>query len=260
MKKKILILLNVVFLAATLAINYASNTGVIGGNTMKSVSDRYHNLFTPAPYAFSIWALIYLLLIGFVIYGFRFFNQKDEQWNFSAVSIRFILSCIANSLWVYAWLNDYIALSLLLMVFLLIALLSIINTINEIRNRSFATRIFFIWPFSIYAGWVTVALIANAAALLTKLEWSAWGISEVAWTVIMITIAALINILVAVKRNLTAFSLAGIWALIAVAVANRTDHKIVFITAVIAASLIAIGSILKHLQFLRRSVKTISQN
>ena len=52
----------------TLVINYLSNTGIFNGNTVKIVSDKYHNYFTPADYAFSIWGLIYLDLIVFVFY------------------------------------------------------------------------------------------------------------------------------------------------------------------------------------------------
>ncbi|RYG51361.1 MAG: hypothetical protein EOO01_08670 [Chitinophagaceae bacterium] len=113
MKKQTLAVLNAIAFLATIAVNYISNTGMIGGNTMKSVSDRYQNLFTPASYAFSIWGVIYLLLGGFIVYSF-FGLKKDKHSSFiSYTGIWFILSCVSNSLWVVCWLNDFIALSVL---------------------------------------------------------------------------------------------------------------------------------------------------
>ncbi len=66
--KKALQISNVIALLITLAINYLSNTGIFNGNTMATVSARYQNYFTPAGYAFSIWGVIYLGLLAFVIY------------------------------------------------------------------------------------------------------------------------------------------------------------------------------------------------
>ena len=69
--KKSLPIANAIALIITVIINYLSNTGIFNGNTMGSVSAEYHNIFTPAGYAFSIWGLIYLGLFGFVIYTGR---------------------------------------------------------------------------------------------------------------------------------------------------------------------------------------------
>ncbi|MGZ5197565.1 MAG: tryptophan-rich sensory protein, partial [Kaistella sp.] len=65
-------------LVFTITFNYVSNTGIFNGKTIGNVSDQYHTLITPAGYAFSIWGLIYLLLLGFVIYTGRslFYAEK----------------------------------------------------------------------------------------------------------------------------------------------------------------------------------------
>lgn len=77
--KKTFQLLNGVTLVITLVINYLSNTGVFNGQTMETVSGNYQNLFTPAGYAFSIWTLIYLCMLGFVFYYAPFFKQSEEK-------------------------------------------------------------------------------------------------------------------------------------------------------------------------------------
>src|SRR5699024_9996024 len=132
----------------------------------------------------------------------------------------FIVSCLANSLWIFAWLYDYIGLSVLLMLVLLIALLKIVSrTRMELTNPPFRIVAFLWWPFSLYAGWVAVALIANSAAYLTKLQWAGFGVSEPIWAVIMIIVSGLFYIFMTWKRHMREFAAVGVWALIAIAVA-----------------------------------------
>lgn len=111
------------------------------------------------------------------------------------------------------------------MVALLIALLKVIlNTRMELDHHPLKKYLFIFWAFAIYAGWVSVALIANIAAWLTKINWGGWGLSEVTWTIIMIAVAGLINVLLITSRNLREFGAVGIWALIAIAFANGNDQ------------------------------------
>ncbi len=245
MNRKTLAVLNTIFFAVTIAVNYLSNSGLIGGNTMRSVSNRYENLFTPASYAFSIWGVIYLLLGGFIVYSF-FVLKKDKHSSFiSDTGIWFILSCIANSLWVVCWLNDFIGLSVLFMLILLTSLTKVIlNNHIGISDATPRQKFFLWWPFSLYAGWISVATIANIAAFLTKTEWTGFGISETVWTIIMIAVAAVLNLILISKRDITAFAIAGAWGLMAVAIANRGDHQPVFLAAIISSILIIISVVI----------------
>jgi len=221
MKTTILLVANGFALLVTIIINYLSNTGIFNGNTMATVSDKYANYFTPSGYAFSIWGVIYLFLLGFVLFTTRNFVRKKDNLILFKIGWWFALSCLANSLWVITWLNDYTGLSVLIMMVLLITLLKIIiNTRMELDHQPFKKYIFVYWPFAIYFGWISVALIANIAAWLTKINWSGWGVSEIPWTILMICIAGLVNIFMIVTRNLREYGLVGIWALIAIAVAN----------------------------------------
>lgn len=219
---------NAFALIIMLIINYLSNTGIFNSNTMESVSDAYTNHFTPAGYAFSIWGVIYLGLLGFVIYtGRSLFSEQREVPELRQVGWWFVLSCMFNSVWVLAWLYNYTAISVLLMIALLGCLLKVIlNTRMELDYHPFKKYLFVFWPFAVYTGWVSIALVANLAAWLTKIGWSGWGISEIAWTVVMICIAGLVNILMVLKRNLREYAMAGIWGLVAVAVANPDSNVI----------------------------------
>jgi hypothetical protein len=242
--KKTLQLSNILALAITVVVNYLSNTGIFNGNTMATVSARYQNLFTPSGYAFSIWGVIYLGLAAFCIYQAKgLFLSNETPAIVSKIGWLFVISCIANCLWVVAWLYDYTGLSVLIMAVLLATLILIVlRTRMELDLISLQRIAFESWPFAIYLGWITVAMIANMAAYLTKIGWNGFGISATSWTVIMIGIAGFVNIALTWIRNLRESSIVGIWGLIAVAVANNHVSMPVVYTSVSVAVLILLST------------------
>lgn len=238
MKNKLAVA-NGIALIVTIVVNYLSNSGMLNGNTMKTISDKYFNHFTPAGYAFSIWGLIYIGLLGFVFYtGRSLFKEKEEDPILLKIGWWFVFSCCANSLWMIAWLSDYIALSVVIMGLLLFSLWKIIiNTRMELDAHPFKSYLFIFWPFALYSGWISVAFMANIAAFLTKIHWNGWGISDTSWTMVMIVVVGLINILMVRLRNMREYAVVGIWALIAIAVsnANNESKSIVYTCYVVAA-------------------------
>lgn len=242
--KKTFQVLNGVALIATIVINYLSNTGVFNGNTMASVSDKYHNYFTPAGYAFSIWGLIYLGLLAFVIYqGRGLFKKVTDEWPVLQIGWWFIISCVSNSLWVIAWLYDYIGVSVILMMILLVSLIKIIlATRMELDDLPIKKIAFVWWPFCFYSGWISVAFVADIAAWLTKIKWNGFGISAIVWTLIMIIVAGVINLFITWTRNMREFALVGAWALSAIAVANWNGEQSIKITAIVVAVILLLSS------------------
>jgi len=242
--KRTLQIANIIALIVTVIVNYLSNTGVFNNNTMASVSARYQNYFTPSGYAFSIWGLIYLMLTAFVIYQARGISGKREVPAVVAkIGWLFVISCAANSAWVLAWLYDFTGLSVFIMVALLASLwLIIVRTRMEMDLIPIKKIALTWWPFAVYLGWISVALIANVAAYFTKIGWDGFGLSPVAWTVIMICVAGLVYLALTWKRNLRESSMVGVWALIAVAVANWDTTPAVANTALIVSAVILISS------------------
>ena len=242
--RKILQIGNLLAFVLVLLVNYISNTGVINGETMASVSAKYSNLFTPAGYAFSIWGVIYLFLLGFVIYQAKdLFSKKSVGDLVEKIGWWFVISCVANIAWIFAWLNEYLGLSVFIMILLLVCLVAIIfKTRMELDDEPVPVIALVWWPFSLYSGWITVALIANIAAFLTSLNWNGFGVSETTWTIIMIFIAGGINLLITWSRNMREFALVGAWALVAIAVANQDSHESISIAAIIIAAILVISS------------------
>ena len=242
--KKIMQIANILVLIGTLIINYLSNTGIFNGNTMATVSARYQNYFTPAGYAFAIWGLIYIGLLAFVIYqGRSLFKNSADQWPVLEIGWWFVISCTANCLWVLAWLYDYTGLSVIIMIILLLSLIKIIlNTRMELDDLPLRKIAFVWWPFCLYSGWITIALVANVAAWLTKIHWDGFGISGIAWTIAMIIVAGIINLIITWNRNMRENALVASWALIAIAVANWNTAQLVVNIAMGVASVLFISS------------------
>ncbi|MGZ5263397.1 MAG: tryptophan-rich sensory protein [Kaistella sp.] len=233
-------------LVFTIIFNYVSNTGIFNGKTIGNVSDQYHTLITPAGYAFSIWGLIYLLLLGFVIYtGRSLFNaEKNETDGFvEKIGWWFVISCLANCAWIVVWLCGFSGISVLILV---IALISLIKILLEALNcnNSNAKKWFINIPFQIYAGWMSVAVIVATASWLHKIGWNGWGISESVWTIILISIASAIHLLMTWQKNAPWFAFVGSWAFIAIAQSNKVTSS-VYVFAMIAAAILFISSCLK---------------
>jgi hypothetical protein len=150
---------------------------------------------------------------------------------------------VANVLWIFAWLNEYLLGSVMIMLVLLFSLIKIIlNTRMELDDEPLRVIAFLWWPFCFYSGWISVALIANISAYLTSLNWNGLGISEVTWTIIMILVAGIVNLLITWTRNMREFALVGVWALVAIAVANWNDYSSIVITSLVVAAILFISS------------------
>lgn len=244
--KKILQIANFLSLIITIFINYISNTGAIAGKTIADVSDKNVNLFTPAGYAFIIWGVIYLGLLGFVIYtGRSLFSKKtDNDDSVEKIGWWFVISCIANSLWVIVWLQQELLISVVIMIVALFSLLKIIVNLNmEMDFHPLKKYLLIYWPFAIYAGWLSVALIADVSAWLTSIGWNGLGISSETWAILLYAVAMLVNVLVIWKRNLREFGAVGVWALIAVGVANKTNSTLYY-CAILFATIIFINIVI----------------
>jgi hypothetical protein len=239
MKQTIYLILNSLTLIFALAMNYLSGTGALGGLSVGEVSAMYENLFTPAGYAFAIWGLIYLLLIAFT--GFQWYNllKKQPDHELAKTGFWFALSNIANGLWIYAWLNSFLGISILLMLLLLISLIVLTFQLRlEIWDAPLRIIAFVWWPITIYLGWITVATVANFAAYFVSIGWDGGFLSETTWTIIMIITATIIYILLIYYRNMREAAIVGVWALVAIAVKQWELNTNVVYAAIIASTIL----------------------
>ncbi len=217
MKKKntrlSLMLFVVITFVIMVTVNALSALLPLNGITPGEVSDSYPNLFAPAGITFSIWSLIYLLLAAHTLYQIGLFrgNEKVNYELLRKTGIVFSVSSLINAAWIFSWHYRIIPLSMVLMVFLLICLIDIAVIVNA-QSLSPREKLFIRLPFSVYFGWITVATIANAAALLVSLGWNGFGIPESIWTIIILATGTLIGTATLLRFKSIAYGLVLVWA------------------------------------------------
>ena len=202
---------SIVAFIAVIAVNYLSNALPLNGQTPKDVSDNFPTLFTPDSFTFAIWGVIYLALTLFVIYQALPAQRKNPV--VSTVSKLFILNCIANICWIFAWHYNFMLLSLVVMLVILITLMKIYNRLNIANGSdSFTQHVFLFLPFSLYLGWISVAALANLSVVQVAMGWENLGLSEVNWTLLKLAFAAVVAAVVVLRRGDIFFGLVIVWA------------------------------------------------
>ncbi len=242
-KATVFVIFNALAFVAVLVMNYLANALPIAGRTPGGVSDLFPTLFTPAGFTFSIWGVIYLLLLGFSVCQFRFFNKPTPVF-LQKIGWLFVLSSAANIAWLLAFHHLQIGLSMLIMLALLGSLLAIYL---RLETEGTAQRWLVRLPFSVYLGWVTVATIANASILLTHLGWDGSPGGAQFWTVVVLAAAVGIGLWALFSRRDFGFALVIVWALFGIfskRTANLgTEDGAVEIAAATGMALLGLGII-----------------
>lgn len=197
---------------AMIIVNILAESLPISGITAGDVSDSYPNLFTPAGFTFKIWGVIYLFLAAYSLFQIGLFGGKEaNRVLLSKTGRYFIISSLANLVWIFAWRYRIITLTVLLIVIMLICLIKI-SRLTAAKTLTFKEKLFIRLPFSIYFGWITVATVTNVTVLLVSLDWKGFGISPVGWTIAIIIIATLIGNVTLLKNKDAVYGLVFLWA------------------------------------------------
>jgi len=230
--------INLVFFAGMIVMNYLANALPLNNRTTGELSDSFPNLFVPAGITFSIWGIIYILLLIYTVVQFTGSNQIA----ISKISLAFGISCILNALWIVTWHYGKLPLSLLVMVCVLISLIYINIAIRHLPLGIIKAA------FGIYLGWICIATIANVTALLVSYNWVGFGLSQETWTIIMIAIGALIVALTIYRISNPFIGLSVIWAFTGIILKRQDDYRSIVISAAVAIAVVGIVSIMGFLR------------
>jgi hypothetical protein len=233
--------INIILFTGMLVMNYLANALPLNNKTTGELSDSFPNLFVPAGITFSIWGIIYLLLIAFCIAQFTGSSKEviaDISWLFG-------ISCILNALWIICWHYGKLPLSLIVMMGLLVTLIVINISIRELPFGIIKAT------FGIYLGWICIATIANVTAVLVNSNWNGFNIPQETWTIIMIVIGTVLIGLTIYRLKNPFIGLAVVWAFIGIAIKRQDDYRSIFISAIIALSLVSLVTLWG---FLRKSI------
>ncbi len=133
----------------------------LGGVTSAMVAFEVYTWFTPAGYVFFIWTIIYIGLVFWLVNFTR--NAPSRPREFGREALLFSVSCVLNLLWLVLWHYSQILLCLIVIAIDWVVLAALYR---EVRKT--ATSWMGWMPISIYASWLTVAVVANLANLLTR--------------------------------------------------------------------------------------------
>jgi benzodiazapine receptor len=231
--------LNVLAFTVVVLVNALGSSLALNGRTTAEVSDQYFTLVTPAGYVFSIWGLIYTLLLIFVVFQ-ALPSQRDKPF-LKQINVLFVLSSVFNIVWLFLWHYDQIVLSVVLMFALLATLITIYLRLGIGKtSATLKEKAFVHLPFSVYLGWITVASIANVAAALVSIQWNGFGLANDAWAVLVIAVALLITLAVIATRKDVAYSLVIVWALVGIAV-NQSGYQNIVLAAAISVLIIVVA-------------------
>jgi translocator protein len=201
----------------TLVCNWLSSALPLNNRTAGAISDSFHVYFVPAGYVFSIWGVIYLGLLAFTVY--QFLPQHRTSSVLQAITPWFLLSCAANSGWIFLWHYGYYGLTMAVMLVLLFSLIKVyilldIGNVGYVGAQLWCVRL----PFSIYLGWICVATIANATTLLDYVQWNGFGISPEIWTVVLLAVGVALAAIITETRHDAVLVAVLLWAFVGIAI------------------------------------------
>lgn len=244
--------INLIAIISTVIVNGLANSLPINNQTTGEISDSFEVLFVPAGYVFAIWGIIYLGQLAFGIY--QFLPSQRENPKLIRIGYLPAIAGLANMSWIIFWHYNYFVLTMIVMLILLVSLIAIYVLLNIGKEKASVKETWLVnVPFSIYLGWITVATIANATALLDYLDWGRWGLSPELWTVIMLITGVIAAALMALTRGDIAYLLVLIWAFSGIAV-KFPENTTVFVAAWTATGLVVllvVLAILRNRRFYR---------
>jgi len=230
----------------TIALNGLANTLPFNGQGTGEISDRFSILFVPDGYVFSIWGLIYIGLIMFTV--FQALNSQRDNSLIEAITPAYWIANIANVVWLFLWHWEYFPLTLLAMLTILGSLIALYLQFGKTKSPLTSSEAWLVKvPFSIYLGWISVATIANFSQVLFFAGWNGFGLSSVIWTVIMISVATLLGILMLLREKDYAYAGVLVWAFIGIA-SKQANYPSIFYTAWAGTGLIILSSLIIFLK------------
>lgn len=200
-------------LAATLvviAVNAAANIVPINGVNTGEVSALYPTGFTPAGWVFAIWSLIYVGLLAFGVFAARVPDGRAGRVR--GIEPAYLVSCLANAIWIFMWHHQLMLASLLLMLVIFGSLLLVYLRLRAAPAGSPGERICVDMPFSLYFGWITTATLANLAAWFFDLGVYPFRIAMDDWALLTVVTATAVYTAVGVRTGDAIYTAVFAWA------------------------------------------------
>jgi hypothetical protein len=240
----------VVVLSAVVAVvGSAVGSGAFGGTPIAEAGggalSAEATLVAPAGPAFSIWSLIYLGLVAYAVWQALPAHRTDPRQR--ATGWLAAASLVLNAVWILVAQAGYVAASSLVIVGLLAVLVVLFGRLVVTRPAGRVEGVLVDGTFGLYAGWVSVATIANVAAALNDAGVTQGVLGAPTWGVVVVAVAAAVGTYVAsLSRGAFGYGGALAWGLgwIAVGRASGPDTSATVLVAAALASGVVVAATL----------------
>ncbi|RLN92367.1 hypothetical protein BBJ28_00013242 [Nothophytophthora sp. Chile5] len=183
------------------------------------MSRRHETLITPAPYAFSIWGLIYTLLAVGVVVDCCWPSASFYSGAKHATLLRalFSVSCLMNMAWIVFFTNEYVNVATATLVVLWLALFALYGYIVLARRENgFDAKRYFCSELgvTVYFAWTCAATLISFAVSFQDVAQDYLSLTSYLSLVSILAVATLCAV---IYEGDVAFGLVAIWALTAIA-------------------------------------------
>ncbi len=240
----------VVVSAVVAVVGSAIGSGAVWGTPIAEAGggalSAEATLVAPDGPAFSIWSLIYLGLVAYAVWQALPRYRSDPRQR--AVGWLAAASLVLNAVWILVAQAGAVVLSAVIVAGLLAVLVAIVGRLVAAPPATRAERVLVDGTFGLYAGWVSVATIANVAAALKDAGVTEGILGAQTWAVVMVAVAAAVGTYVAsVTNGWFGYGAALAWGLawIAAGRASGPDaDPIVVVAAGLSAGLVVAATLL----------------
>ena len=173
-----------------------------------------------------------LLFIGcaaLAVYQAQPAQRNDSRFDMLAWPV--ILICFFNTLTRFIPVGLSIIIFASLLFSLAWAFLTVYHMGPQDKTFYWTTRT----PLTIFFAWATVATVVNVGQVLSRLNWTGFGIAATTWIALLLIVATLIGIFVSVRYREAAYGMVFIWAFWGIVAAQ--DGAIAVITSAIVCTI-----------------------
>ncbi|KNE72937.1 hypothetical protein AMAG_17169 [Allomyces macrogynus ATCC 38327] len=234
---------NLALLITIQVLNKYSSAGKIGHGAIGEISRRHPNFLVPAPWAFSIWGLIYAFLTLFALAQALFPIPAVD----AAVGTVFLANALFSLSWLFLFSYEYIALSTFAIAGMWITALHIVMRLPRTSYVSWLEYLTYQLGLRLYAAWLTGATVVAIYAATTDRD-----AKYVPAAVVGAVAVAGLDAWIAVTYDDLVFVGVGFWTLVANYARNRGVPVLGPLVLVLAAGVGAVAAWIGWTRWTRR--------
>lgn len=223
------------------AYNYAYTNLPFNARGVGQESARFFNYFSPAPYAFSIWGLIYL---AFLLYGvIQLLPSQCHKAIYDQLAAPLLLANVLASVWLTMFTHELILLSVFIILCMLGTAAVMFFYVHEDIKLNARSK-WYALPFSLFFGWMSVATLANTAAYTAFSGLNGGTQGDSALALALTAIAFLAGIITGFSVHDWIYPAVVAWAGFAIYINDRNINHLNATAALVSAVILLISAVI----------------